>query len=161
MEASRGRVWQQHTTYCNLLQHTATYCNNTLPHTATHCNSTTAASQGRQESHCRAVSQHAATHCNTPQQQHTATHCNTLQHTATALRLRVRGGSGIVVGRCRLDGTVSSSMLPPRLRAHVHARACEHSPRNCHAPQQHTAPLCNTLQHKCEPSHTDSPGSCS
>jgi len=62
-------------TYCNILQHTATYCIDLgvlcvysyiqMTEIHTHCNTL----------------QHTATHCNTLQ--HTATHCNTLQHTAT------------------------------------------------------------------------------
>jgi len=97
-------------TYCNTMQHIATYCKtpviylvtnhlfplahlthcNTLQHTASHCNSSL--------SHCNSL-QHATKHCHTLQHtqripchkppppscalQHTAIHCNTLQYTVT------------------------------------------------------------------------------
>jgi len=82
------------TTYCNALQHTATYHQIytkpedqgqgrpvlmplqqiTVQHTATHCDTLQqTATQGT-------TLQHTATYCNTLQ--HTATRCTTLQHTA-------------------------------------------------------------------------------
>jgi len=104
------------TTYCNALQHTATYHKIytkpedqgqgrpvlmplqqiTLQHPATHCNTmrytaTHCNTRHHTATHCNTL-QHTATHCNTPQ--HTAPRCNTL-HTATHItKPRAIGRSG-------------------------------------------------------------------
>ena len=64
---------QHNAGYCNILQRTATHCNNLLTaHNILRFTSLNTHYKTRQ---------HTAANCNTLQ--HTAAHCNTLQHTAT------------------------------------------------------------------------------
>jgi len=121
-------------TRCNMLKHSATFCNTpglgdwdfvgsiqVLLQTAAHCNTL----------HCTATLQHTEPYCYTTQ--HTATHCNTLQHTAThpsevtEVLWQVFGVCNTPVFRC--------------------CNTLQHTATHCNA-LQHTTPaaFCNTLQ---------------
>jgi len=118
---------------CNMLQHTATYCN-LLQHFSVARAQHTATGLG--------ALQHAAICCHTLQ--HTATYCNTLQHFAVARAPRVceiekREGQEKLCGRMRL----STSGMGTVYRLYTPART--------HACISHAQPHTETLTHtECE-----------
>jgi len=135
-------LFVSHGKHCNILQHSATCCNN-LQQTVTHCNIieiswSLMAAVLRILLLC-VTRQHAATRCNTLQ--HTAAHCNILQRTATHSNKLHQHHSGHPAPCHTLDYAANTLQ-----HTATHCNALQRAATHCNA-LQHTATHCNTLQH--------------